>query len=90
MLDGVGDDVGDVLIDQRVHGPAAEPLDADQMRAPQHAQMLGDQWLAEAEPVHELVHVPRLGGQFRHDRQPGRGCQYLEQIPGGLEGLGLR
>jgi len=45
-MDGVGDDVTDVLVGQGIDGFPAAPLDADQPRAPQYPQVMGHQGLA--------------------------------------------
>ena len=46
MVDGVSDDVRDVMIDQRVHGLSSLALDSDEPGASEHPKMLGYQWLA--------------------------------------------
>ncbi len=89
-MDGVGDDVGDVLVGQGVHGLPAVPFYPDQAGPSQYPQVLGDQRLAHPQPVDQLVHVPGLLRQFCHDSQPGRSGEHLQQLPGSLEGLRLR
>ena len=90
VLDGVSDDVRDVLVGQGVHRLPAVPLDPDQAGPPQHPQVLGNQRLAHPEPLDQLVDEPGLVSQFHDDRQPGRGGQHLQQLPGRLERLRLR
>lgn len=89
-MDGVGDDVGDVQVGQRVHGLPAATLDPDQAGTPQHPQVLGNQRLAHPEPLDQLMDEPRLLRQLGHDGQPGGGGQHLQQLPGRLELLRLR
>ena len=87
---GIGDDVGDVLVDEGVHGLSPAPLDSDEPGCSQHPQVLGHKRLAHPEPVDQLMHEPRLLGQLSDDRQPGRGRQHPQQVPGRLERLRLR
>ncbi len=89
-MDRIGDDVGDVLIDQRVHSLPAMPFYAYQPGAAQHPQMLGDQRLAHPEALDELVHEPALLGQLGHDGQPGRSGQHFQQFARRLVRPGLR
>lgn len=86
-MNGVSDDMGDVLVDEGVHGFPATALDPDQAGTPQHPQVLGDQRLTHPEPLDQLVNEPGLVSQLHHYRQPGRGGQHLQQLPGGLERL---
>lgn len=85
MLDGVGNDVGDMLVGKRVHRFLAMAFYPDQPGTAQHPQVLGDQRLAEAEPVNQLVDEPWLLGKLSHDRQPGRSRQYPQQLSGRLK-----
>ena len=85
-MDGVGDDVTDVLVGQGIDGFPAAPLDADQPCAPQDPQVMGHQGLAHLEPLDQLVDEPGLLCQLGHDSQPGRGGQDLEQLSCGLLG----
>jgi hypothetical protein len=90
VLNGVGDDVRDVLIGQRVNRSASLPFYPDQPGSSQHAQVLRDQRLTHPEPLDQLVDVPRLLGQLHDDGQPGWRGQHPEQLTGRIEGLRLR
>ena len=61
-MDGVSDDVGDVLVDQGVDGLPALALNFHQAGAAQHPEVLRDQRLAHAQQVHQLVHEVGLAG----------------------------
>ena len=55
MVDGVSDDVRDVMIDQRVHGLSSLALDSDEPGASEHPKMLGYQWLAHLQLIDQFV-----------------------------------
>ena len=84
-MDRVSDDVGNVLINQRVHRRPALALHADKAGGTQHPQMLGDQRLADPKQVDQLVHESRPARQFGDDSQPGRSAEHLQQVPRRLE-----
>lgn len=89
-MNGVSDDVGHMLVGQRVHRLAAAALHPYQARPSQHPQVLRYQRLAHPETIDQLVHEARLLGQLRDDRQAGRSGQHLEKFPGRLEPSRLR
>ena len=72
MADRVGDDVGDVLVDQGVGDLSAPPRALHHPGSPQHAQVLADEWLGYAQGVHQLVYAAGAVGQLGHDRHPNR------------------
>jgi hypothetical protein len=88
VVDGVGDDVRHVLVGQGVDGLSPLAFDRDQARPAQHPQMLGDQWLAHPEPLHQFMDEPGLPSQLGHDRQPGRSGQHPQQLSRRLVTLG--
>ena len=85
-MDGVGDDVADMLVGQGVDRFPAAALDADEPGPPQYPQVMGHQGLAHLQPLDQLVDEPGLVGQLSHDRQPGRGGQDPEQLSRRLVG----
>ena len=62
VLNGVRDDVGHVLVGQRVHSLPAPALDPHQPGAAQHSQVLRYQRLAHPEARDQFVHEARLFG----------------------------
>ena len=89
-MNGVSDDVGHMLVGQRVNRLAAPALDPHQPSAAQHPQVLRNQRLAHPEARDQFVHVPGLLRQLGDDGEPGRSGQHLEQFPRGLESSRLR
>ena len=89
-MNGVSDDVGHVLIGQRVHSLATSALDPHQPGAAQHPQVLRNQRLAHPEPRDQLMHEAGLLRQLRDNGQPSRSGQHFQQFPGGLESSRLR
>ncbi len=87
MVYGVSDDVGDMVVDQRVHGLSAAALHAHQSSAPQHPKMLRDERLAHLEPLDQFVDVTGLRCQLDHDGQAGRRSEHPEQLAGRFVGL---
>lgn len=79
MEDGVADDVGDVVVGERVDDFLAPPFGAQQPRRPQHPEVLGHQGLTESEVVHELVDARRPVGQPFDDAHPDRVGERLQQ-----------
>jgi len=90
VLNGVRDDVGDMLIGQRIHRSSSLPFYPDQPGPSQHAQVLRNQRLAHPEALDQLVDEPGLLRQLHDDGQPGWRGEYPEQLAGRLEGLRLR
>jgi len=89
VLNGIGDDVGDVLVGQRVDRSAPLPFYPDQAGASQHAQVLGHQRLTHPESLDELVDEPGLLSQLGDDGQPGGRSEHPQQLACRLEGLRL-
>ena len=89
-MNSVSNDVGHMLVGQRVDSLAAPTLDPHKPGAAQHPQVLRYQRLAHPEARDQLMHVARLLSQFRDNGKPRRGCQHLEQFPGSLEYSRLR
>ena len=84
MCEGVGDDVCEVVVDQRVHDLAAVAFTAHDARVLQYAQVLADQGLAHAERADQLVHAAGVFLQCQHDGDPHGRCECSEQVAGGL------
>ena len=78
MVYGVSDDVRNVLVNERVHGLSAVPLDVHQPGVTQHPKMLRDKRLAHPQSLHQFVDVTRPCGQLDHDGQAGRRGQHPE------------
>jgi hypothetical protein len=89
VLDGVGDDVGDVLVGQRVDRSAPLSFYPDQPGSSQHAQVLRYQWLAHPKPLDQLVDEPGLLRQLHDDGEPRWRGEHPEQLASCLEGLRL-
>jgi len=89
-MNGIGDDVGHVLVGQRVHSLATPALDPHQPGAAQHPQVLRYQRLAHPEARDQLMHEAGLLSQLSDNGKPGRSGQHLQQFPGGLESSRLR
>jgi len=87
VADGVQHDVGDVIVGEGVFDLAGLAAGGHDAGGAQHAQVLGDQRLADAERGHELVHGSAARRQLAHDRQPDRRGQRLEQRGGGLQAM---
>jgi hypothetical protein len=90
VMNGVSDDVGHVLVGQRVNGLATTALDPHQPGAAQYPQVLRYQRLAHPEARDQLVHKAGLLSQLRDDGQSRRGGQHFEQFPGSLKSSRLR
>lgn len=90
MLDGIGDDVSDVLVGQRVCRPAPLPFYPDQPGSAQHPKVLGDERLAQPQALDQFVHEPWLLSKLHDDRQPGGCGQHPEQLARRLESFDLR
>gem|GEM_PF-4128034 len=71
-MDGVGDDVSHMLIDEGVHGFAPLALHGDQPSSSQYAQMLGDERLAHLQSVDQFVYGSWSFGQLDHDGEAHR------------------
>jgi hypothetical protein len=87
--DGVGDDVGDVLVGEGVPDLPTAALTAYHPGRPQDPQVLGDQGLADAERVDQLMHAALAAAQFGDQGDAQRGGQGSEQFAGGLVPLGI-
>lgn len=74
MRRGIHNDVRQVLVDEAVDDFASVPLAVDDPGGLQHAQVLADQRLGDAEGVDEFVHATFRDPKLQDDRDPdGRG-----------------
>src|SRR3954451_14033290 len=87
MADGVGHDVRDMIVHQRVGDLAAAARTPDHPGPAQHPQVLGDQRLGCAQFLHQLVHAALAHAQLGDDRDADRRGERAQQLPGGLVGL---
>jgi hypothetical protein len=85
--DRVQDDMGDVVVGERVLDLAGLTAGGDDPRRAQHAKVLGDQRLAHAEGGDEFMDVLATPGQLTDYAQPDGRSQGPQELAGGLQGL---
>jgi hypothetical protein len=85
--DRVQHDVGDVFVGEGVLDLACLAVGRHDARGAQHAQVLGDQRLANPESGNKLVHTPAACSQLTYDAQPHGRRKRLQQFGGCLKGL---
>ena len=78
MINGVRNDVSNVVIDERVHSLSSTPLHADEVGIPQDPKVLGYERLTHLELLDQLVDVARPLGELDHNGQTGRRSQHSE------------
>ena len=80
VVDGVDDDVVDVIIGDGVHDLSAAPLPKEQVAAAEYSQVLGDEGLAGAGRFDELVNAPRAVDERDEEREAQRVGHRLEEL----------
>jgi hypothetical protein len=85
--DRVQDDMGDVVVGERVLDLAGLAAGGDDPRGAQHAEVLGDQGLAHAEGGDEFMDMLAAPGQLADYAQPDGRSQRAQELAGGLQGL---
>lgn len=72
MCDRIGDDVCEVVVDERVEHFSAGTAALDDACRFENSQVLADQRLGYRQCTHQFVHASSAGEQFEHDRYPDR------------------
>lgn len=85
VVDGVDDDVVDVVVGDGVHHLAAAPLSGEQLGGAQHPEVLGHEGLALARGLHQFVDTAWSLGQLEEDGHPKGVGHRLEQLGAAFE-----
>lgn len=85
---GVMDDVGDMLVSQRVSRLPTAALASYKVDGAEHPKMLGDERLGDSQSVDQFVDAPALAAEFVHDGEAVGIPQGPEQLRRRLEARG--
>jgi hypothetical protein len=80
VVQGVTDDVRDVLVGESVGNFAAPPNAFDEVGSTQHPQVLADQRLGKTECLDELVDAAVAGGELGDQGNADRGGERTKEL----------